>query len=88
MTFCTGRVENIVGKGENAGYQLFSVTSIFSFSNSVFKRLLFHGRLLSELCKKGLEVDHTFCLKRYRANKVLCITVPLLSQNSWRYSIT
>ena len=31
------RVENIVGKGENAGYQH------FSFSHNVFKRLLCQG---------------------------------------------
>ena len=33
-----GRVENIVGKGENAD------TSIFSFSHNVFKSFLFRGR--------------------------------------------
>ena len=35
-----GRVENIVGKRENAGYQHLK---FFSFSNNVFKRLLFQG---------------------------------------------
>ena len=34
------RAENIVGKGENAGM----LTSIFSFSHSVFQSLLFKGR--------------------------------------------
>ena len=33
------RVENIVGKGENAGNQHFS-----PFSHNVFKRLFFQGR--------------------------------------------
>ena len=36
LKFALGGVENIVGKGENAG--------IFSFSHNVFKRLLFQGR--------------------------------------------
>ena len=40
-----GRVENIVGKGENAGYQHF-----FSFSHNVFKSLLFQGCKKSGLC--------------------------------------
>ena len=35
LKFVFGWVENIVGKGENAGYQ------DFSFSHRVFKRLLF-----------------------------------------------
>ena len=35
--FDMGRVENIVGKGENAGYQH------FPFSDNVFKRLLSQG---------------------------------------------
>ena len=34
LKFALGRVETIVGKGENAG------TSIFSFSHNVFKRPL------------------------------------------------
>ena len=38
MTGVTDWVENIVGKGENAGYQH------FSFSHNVFKKLLFQGR--------------------------------------------
>ena len=38
LKFVLGRVENIVGKGENAGYKL------FSFSHNVFKRLLSKGR--------------------------------------------
>ena len=37
LNFVLGKVENIVGKGENAG------TSIFSFSYNVFKRLLIQG---------------------------------------------
>ena len=36
--FVLGRVENILDKGENAA------TSIFSFSHSVFKRLLSKGQ--------------------------------------------
>ena len=38
MISFSDRVENIVGKGENV------VSSIFSFSNIVFKCLLFQGR--------------------------------------------
>ena len=38
LNFLSAKVENIVGKGENAGYQH------FSFSNNVFKRLLSQGR--------------------------------------------
>ena len=38
LKFVLGRVENIVGKGENAGYQF------FSFYHNVFKRLLLQGR--------------------------------------------
>ena len=40
LNFVLGRVENM-GKGENAGY-------------SVFKMLLFQGRLNWELCGRGL----------------------------------
>ena len=42
-------VENIVGKGENAGYKH------FSFSHNVFKRLLFQGREKFGLFGKGLK---------------------------------
>ena len=43
-------VENIVGKGENAGYQHFFpcpmlVTSIFSLSHNLFRRLHSQGHL-------------------------------------------
>ena len=41
-------VENIVGKGENAGFQHFLL-----FHN-VFKRLLSQGRQKLRLCSKGL----------------------------------
>ena len=41
------RVENIVGKGENAAYQQF----LFCFSYYVFRRLL-QGHLKSALCRK------------------------------------
>ena len=43
-----GGVENIVGKEEML------VTSIFTFSHSVFKRLPFQGRFKSGLCGKEL----------------------------------
>ena len=39
MKIVLGRIENIVGKGENAGNQ----PSIFSISHNVFKRLLIWG---------------------------------------------
>ena len=54
LKFHLGKVENIVGKGENAGYQHFLktlwekekmlVTSIFSFFHKVFQKasVLFH----------------------------------------------
>ena len=38
LKYVLERLENIVGKGENA------VTSIFFFSHNVFKRLLFQGQ--------------------------------------------
>ena len=38
LKFVLGKAENIVGKGENAGYQH------FLFSYNVFKRFLFQGR--------------------------------------------
>ena len=38
MIYVLDRIENIVGKGENA------VTSIFSFSNNVFKCSVSQGR--------------------------------------------
>ena len=37
MGFVSDRLENISGKGENAGYQHFLVISIFSFSYTGFK---------------------------------------------------
>ena len=54
LKFILEGVENIVGKGENAGYHHFHLfqqcfqkasfsTSIFSFKNNVFKRLLSQG---------------------------------------------
>ena len=42
LMFALGRVENIVGKGQNAGKQHL-VTSIFSFSHNLLKRLLCQG---------------------------------------------
>ena len=47
LKFDMGRVENIVGKGENV------VTSIFFFSHYVFKRPLTEGRLKLGLCANG-----------------------------------
>ena len=44
-----GRVENIVGKGENAGYQHFLLSYI------VFKTLLSQGHCKSGLCDKELK---------------------------------
>ena len=38
MIFVFNRVENIVGKGENA-----SLNSIFSFSHNVFQRISIEG---------------------------------------------
>ena len=40
MDFRLVRTENIVGKGENAGYQKMLVTSIFSFSHNIFQRVI------------------------------------------------
>ena len=48
MIFLHDRVENIMGKGENGGY------SIFSFSHNLFKRLLFLTRKNQGLFGKGL----------------------------------
>ena len=45
-------VENIMGKGEN-------ITSIFTLSHSVFKRLLYQGRQKSGFCGKELTVYYT-----------------------------
>ena len=54
------RIENIVGKGENAGYQHFLlVTSIFSFSHNVFKMFLSQGCEKSGLCGKELNLYQT-----------------------------
>ena len=49
------RVENIEGKGENAGNQQF-LTSIFSSSHNVFKRLPPPSRLKLGLCGKELNL--------------------------------
>ena len=46
------KAENIVGKGENAGY-----TSIFFFSHNVFKWHLSQGRQKSGLYGKGLSLN-------------------------------
>ena len=48
MTVVPDRTENIVGKGENAGYQHFLLFP------QCFKRLLVQSRLQSELSGKGL----------------------------------
>ena len=50
------RVENIVGKGENAGIKVL-VTSIFSFSHNVFKRPLSQTHQKASLCGNGLKQD-------------------------------
>ena len=47
------RVKNIVGQGENAGYQHFLL------SYYVFKRPLFQGQRKSGLCGKELTLSHT-----------------------------
>ena len=63
MVFVFDRVENIVGKGENAGLSLIGlktlwekekmmVTSIFSFSHFVFKGFFTKGWLKSGFCGK------------------------------------
>ena len=46
-----GRVEKILGKGENASYS----TSIFSFFHNVFKSSLFQGCKKSGLCGKEIK---------------------------------
>ena len=48
------RVENTVGKGEIAHYEQLLITSNFSFSHSVFKRLTSQGRQKVSLCGNGL----------------------------------
>ena len=67
IKFVSHRIENIMGYLENGGYQLFLffpqcslwdkekmlVTSIFSFSYNVFKRLFFSGQ--TKLCDKVLD---------------------------------
>ena len=59
LKFVLGRVENIVGTGENAGYQHFLLfPQCFqkaSFSGS-FKSTLFQGCRSSGLCGKELRV--------------------------------
>ena len=50
------RVENTVGKGEIARYEH------FSFSHSVFKRLVSQGRQKVSLCGNGLKNSHTTTL--------------------------
>ena len=50
MIFAFDRVENIVGKGENAGHQH------FLFSDNVFKGLLTQGRYKAGLCCKELKL--------------------------------
>ena len=66
LQFFFDGVENIVEKGKNAGYQHFLVTSILSFSQNVFNRLLFHGRYNSGLWVTGfnLEKNVTYCRTR------------------------
>ena len=51
LEFPFGRVENILGKGENAG------TCIFSFSQNIFKSLLPEGCLKLGLCGKELNAQ-------------------------------
>ena len=51
LIFVLGRVENIVGKGENAGYQHFLLFL------QCFQKLLFQGRQKSGLFGKGLMVS-------------------------------
>ena len=58
------QVENTVGKGEIACYEQFLlfpqfITSSFSFSNSVFIRLVSQGRLKVSLCGNGLTLYQT-----------------------------
>ena len=53
----SGGKENIVGKGENAGYQHFHLfLSIFTFSYYVFKRLHFQGHENKGLFNSGLSL--------------------------------
>ena len=55
------RIENSVGKGERTlwGKEKMLVTSIFSFSHSVFKKLFSQG-LKSRLC--GKELNQANCV--------------------------
>ena len=49
LNFGIGRVENIVGKGQNAGYHHFLLFP------QCFQRLLSHGHSKLRLCGKGLK---------------------------------
>ena len=50
-----GRVENIEGKGENAGYQHFLLfPKCFQKASQCFQEASFYGREKLGLCDKGL----------------------------------
>ena len=59
MQFAFGWVENIVEK------EKMLVTSIFSFTHNVFKRLLFQGHEKLGLCGKELKPEKTRAVTEY-----------------------
>ena len=56
LKFALGRVENMMGKGENAGYQHF-----LRF-RQCFQKAFFSGVSKVSLCGKGLTHSHTMTL--------------------------
>ena len=63
--FVLDKIENIVGKEENAGY-----LSIFFFSQNVFKRLFLHGHYKSGLCGKELIISQTTNFRSFQTERV------------------
>ena len=75
MIFAFDRVKNIVGKEEDAGYQ------IFFFSHDVFKRVFTQGRQKSGLCGKELTSIFFFSNNVFK-NAFLRVVKPLDSKGN------
>ena len=76
LKFIIERLQNIVGKEENAGYH------IIYFSHNVFKRLLSQGRLKSGLCGKGSSRMLGYCRGNENCSKMFLVFLTLLKSYS------
>ena len=85
LKFVLDRVESVMGKEQNAGYQHFLL-----FPQYLFKRLLLQGHEKSGLCGKELILHYQACGKNInslaRISQITCKTVWALPYLNYDYT--